>query len=127
MSDGGSDIDISSYLVAVGGNTGWIFFYLFLIPCFIGMILAIANSQTQRTASMIINVVLVVILIVFIAISYHLLSTGLKIWLGIAFVLLCLGVMMKDMKGIYFNHAISHLCYVLSTVCLFFGFFFHLI
>ena len=120
-------VSIPLTLVALGGNPGWLFFGLFMATCLLGIILAIANCEKLKIVIVITNILIVLILIAFIIFTYNILAAGLKLWLGIAFGLLILGVLMKDMKGVKFNHAFSHLCYVLSTVCLFFGFFFYLI
>lgn len=120
-------VSIPLSLIVLGGNLGWIFFYLFTGLCLIGIILVTLNKSSRRIYLLIVNILLALVVLVYVVLSYNVINPGLKLWFSIASLLLVMGVALKEMKGISFHHAISHFCYIVASVCIFFGFFFHLL
>jgi hemolysin III len=114
-------------LVVIDGLIGWTFFGLFIGLCTIGIVNIATNTPGAQTRATILHIFLLITGIIFVILTYSSFSIGLKFWMGIAILAVLVALFVRSLRGIAFRHALSHLCYVIASMALFFGFFIYYI
>jgi len=127
----------SGYLLLIGifipvtlivmGNKGWIYLSIFMLLNIAGMINTAIYGKLKETINAGIHVLTFIFIVLFFVFNYKLFDMMFLLWLGIAFVLFLVGLIFEDLKGIKFHRAYGYFCFLLATICLFFGYFFYLI
>jgi len=114
-------------LVALEGTLGWIYLSIFIVINLVGIINTAIYGKITEMITTIVHLLIFIYIILFFSLNFPLVSTMFMVWIGIAMILFMIGLIMENMKGIRFNHAIGHFCILLANISLFMGFFFHLI
>jgi len=114
-------------LVMVGGLEGWLFLALFSLLNLSGIFVTSLNKPRASTIISLLNTLVFVGLITFLALYYNNFTTELILWLSISFGLLLMGIFFDNLAALRFHHALSHFCYFLINLALFFGFLFGII
>lgn len=114
-------------LIAIGGFKGWLYLGIFIFLNLIGIINTAIYGKLKETITAILHVLIFIYLVIFFILTFPLVSVTFMIWLGIALILFIIGLILEDLKGIKFHHALGHGCFLLANISIFFGFFFYLI
>jgi hemolysin III len=114
-------------LVAMDGMKGWIYLSIFIFLNLAGIITTAIHGKMTELLITIIQFLIFIYIILFFILNFPLVSNAFMIWIAIAIILFLSGLIMEEMKGIKFNHALGHLCLLLANISIFFGFFFYLI
>ena len=114
-------------LVIVGGDAGWIFFAIFTALNIAGIIVTSLNRAKSSSLISLINTLVFLGLIIFLAIYWQNFATSLILWLSISFALLLLGIFFDNLAALRFHHALSHFCYFMINLAIFWGFLFGIV
>jgi hemolysin III len=114
-------------LIGLGGTIGWIYLAVFLFLNLIAIINTAVHSKSNEMITTILNILIFIYIVLFFALNFPLISDAFMVWMGSAFLLFILGLILEGLKGVKFHHAIGHFYFLMANICLFFGFFFYLI
>ncbi len=114
-------------LIALGGTAGWIQLGIFAFLNLVEIINTAIYGKKREIITTVLHVLIFIYLVLFFIFTFPLVSISFMIWLGIALILFFIGLILEDMRGIKFHHALGHFCFLIANISLFFGFFLHLI